>query len=115
MFQVFSFNTHFQACLHLKLCGIIARNWAASSTFLLPLQIAVKVPILIKALQHLLTEWLQENYGGTADNSVLDAGRRYSSRNEKNRINFAESEGGYCSVPVTEYMLRVHQHHQASK
>ena len=69
----------------------------------------------LKAVQRLRTQWLQENSGGTSHDSVLDAVRRYSSRNEKNRINFSELEGGYCIVLVTEFMLRVHQHHPASK
>ena len=69
----------------------------------------------LKAVQHMRIKWLQEGNGRTADTSVLDAVRRYSSRNPNNRIHCSEFEGGYCIVLVTAFMLRVHQYHHASK
>ena len=69
----------------------------------------------LNAVQYLQREWLKGNNNETEGPSVLDAVRKYTSRHQNHRINCTEFEGGYCVVLVTEFMLRIHQYHQASK
>ena len=67
----------------------------------------------LEAVKHLRKHW--ENVGGTSDNSVMAAVRRYSTRYKNNKISCKEFRGGCCIVLVTEFMLRVHKYHQASQ
>lgn len=69
----------------------------------------------LKAVQKMRSKWVEKHFGETTDASVLDAVRRYSSRHKNDRIGCNELEGGYCIVLVTEFMLRIHRYHQASK
>lgn len=67
------------------------------------------------AVQRLRVQWSKERCGKTEDASVLAAVCRYAARHPNNKIICKEFEGGYCIVLVTEFMLRIHQYHKASK